>query len=847
MATFRDCILSAQKQGVLSDDEAEALINRYQEHWDARRAAGHEDAEGAAKAGLASELDEIAGRKRQLAALAEQKRDDVKAYLETYKTAGGKSDVFAAAANLIENHGYGAATSSVAGSAKAKFDLAAGELADMLSEFRRSRLTGRRFNKPMAENVAREILGEPTGSPEAQGMGKAVADVFERLRNEFNAAGGNINKLDRYLPQKHDPRAVLSAGRDKWIEYIKPKLDLDKMRDPLTDGPLTPARLDETLKSAWEHISTWGWSDREASAQPFGKGSLANQRNEHRFLQFKTADDWLTYARDFGQGGPIEAIFQHIKGMTRDIAAMETLGPNPNATMEWLKQVVKSEASKTVTGQPSLYNGSANLAKVQDNINYDSWRLQSIYDNVRGRDQASRRIATGFGNLRNVLTAAQLGGASILAAAQDPFIDMSARHLSGLPMTKALWGIASAIKSGSTREAAVRVGLGLEDFAHVLGEEARYAGTLGGAEWSRWLADRTVNLNGLEPITQARKHVFGLDFTAAVADHQNLSWAELGNANRPLQRSMEDYGLTPKDWDKLRKIEAFRPEPDSAGHLRPMDVAQKDRRLAERYLEMILQQTERAVPTGTARSRAFATGTATPGTIVGEIVQSGLQYKSFTLSFMTLQLQALMHEARGGSAAGVAVQGGALAARGAAYAASLGTVMTLAGGLAMQLQNIAAGRDIQAMDTKFWIAAIAKGGGLGILGDFLFNDVSRFGASFLETVAGPSLTFMADVGKAGIGNIQKLVTGEKTHAARDLTNLMGRYTPMLSSLPYTRAAYRRTFLDQLQYLMDPDAHKHFRAQEQQLHRDTGQGYFWKPGESLPGRAPELAEPRKPRH
>lgn len=839
MASFRDCILSAQKQGVLGDEEAEALINRYEEHRSAR--GGDPDA---AKTGLAAELDEIAGRKRQLAALAEQKRDDIKAYLETYKTADGKHDVFAAVANLLENHGYGAGVSSLAGSAKAKFDLATGELADLLSKFRRSRLTGGRFNKPMAENVAREILGESTGSAEAAGMGKAVADVFERLRNEFNAAGGAISKLERYLPQSHDPRAVLNAGFKTWRDNIVPKLDLDKMKDPLTGGRLTPERLDETLKSAWEHITTGGWSDREPSAQPFGKGALANQRNEHRFLQFKSADDWLAYARDFGQGGPIEAIFQHIKGMTRDIAAMETLGPNPNATMEWLKQVVKSEASKRVTGQPSLYP-EGKLAKIQDNLNYDSWRLQAIFENVQGRAQASRRIATGFGNLRNVLTSAQLGGASILAAVQDPFIDMAARHLSGLPVTKALGGIASTFSKG-TRDKAVRAGLGLDDFAHVLGEEARYAGTLGGAEWSRWLADRTVNLNGLEPMTQARKHVFGLDFTAAMADHQHLPWDELGKANPPLQRSMADYGLSPKDWDKLRKIEAFRPEPDSAGHLRPTDVAQKDRRLAERYLEMILGQTERAVPTGTARSRAFVTGAATSGTAAGELINSALQYKSFTLSFMTLQMQALMQEARGGSAAGVAAVGGALVARGAAYAASLGTVLTLAGAVGMQIQNVVAGRDMQDMDTAFWLAALQKGGGLGIMGDFMFADMNRFGNTPLETIAGPTLGFMADTIKTGTGNLQKVLKGEKTHAARDLTNMMGRYTPMASSLPYTRAAYRRMFLDQLQYLMDPDAHKHFREQEQQLHRNTGQGYYWPPGASLPTRAPEFAEPKPAR-
>lgn len=621
-----------------------------------------------------------------------------------------------------------------------------------------------------------------------------------------------------------------------------PKLDLDRMKDPLTDGALTPERLDATLRAAWEHITTGGWSDREPSAIPFGTGATANQRNEHRFLHFKSADDWLAYNRDFGQGDPIQAIFQHIKGMTRDTAAMEILGPNPAATVEWLKQVVKSEAAKLIAEKPSLYRGG-NLAKVQDLLQgRDAVRLQSLWDAVNGQAVASRRIATGFANVRNVLTSAQLGGASILAAAQDPFIDMAARHLSGLPMARAMGGILKTFSTG-TREAAVRAGLGLDDFAHVLGEEARYAGTLGGGEWTRWLADRTVNLNGLEPITQARKHLFGLDFTGAMADHAHLDWEALSRENRPLQRSMEDYGLYAKDWDKLRAVEPHIPSEGSAGLLRPTDVAAKDKRLAERYLEMILGQTERAVPTGTARGRAMFVRGTQAGTIPGELVRSAMQYKSFTLSFMASQWQGLMMEARGGSGAGAAAASGAMVARGAAYAGYMTGLMTLAGGAAMQLQNLAAGRDMQAMDTKFWVAALQKGGGLGIMGDFLFSDVSRFGNTPMETLAGPTLGFAADITKTVAGNVQKLATQDKTHVARDITNLAGRYTPMLSSLPYTRAAYRRTFLDQLQYALDPDALAHFRQQEQQLHSNTGQGYFWRPGEPLPERAPVLAEPK----
>lgn len=831
MADFNGCILSAQRQGIISEEEAESLMARYAEHVRARAAAGERDPEGAAKVALAGEMEAAGARRQFLAALSAEKAAQIKQYLETFRDLSGNKNVFEAVINLIENFGAGAGTSSIANRSKAIVALAHGEMADMLSEFRRSRLTGMRPNKPQVEKVVREILGEGTGSPEARAMADAVDHVFETLRTEFNKAGGDIGKLERYLPQFHNPRALLAAKYEGWRNAIQPRLDLDKMRDPLTGGALTGERLEAGLRVAYDRITTGGWSDREPSQVPFGKGSLANQRAEHRFLHFKTADDWLAYDRDFGHGDPMRAIFQHINGMARDIAAMEVLGPNPNATMNWLKQVVQSEAAKAIAGQESLYGNAGNLAKLADKLDYLPWRLQAVYDYVRGRSVVSGRWATAFGNVRNVLTSAQLGGASILAAATDPFIDMSTRYMAGLPVTKAIWGIAHAIKSNSTREQAVRSGLILDDFLHIVGDEARYAGTLGGAEWSKWLADRTVNLNGLEPITQARRHVFGLDFQATVADHAGQSFDELGRANPYLRRTLESYGFKEKDWDKLRATPVHGPE-GGAGFVQPIDV--KNRDLAKRYLEMIYGETERAVPTGTARSRSLVTGGAPRGSIFGELLESGLQYKSFALSFTTLQLQALKQEMNQG------------VARGAAYAGSLGVALTLGGALSVQIKNIMNGKDVQPMDAttgqglKFWLQAMQTGGGMGVMGDFLFADQTRFGHSFAETLAGPSVGLISDAFKLTVGNVQEAVTGKKTNAGREVVKTLGKYVPVVSTLPYTRAAYQRLFLDQLQYATDPDAHKFFRDQQQRLKRETGQGYFWPPGQTSPERAPEFS-------
>src|SRR3546814_12019355 len=64
----------------------------------------------------------------------------------------------------------------------------------------------------------------------------------------------------------------------------------------------------------------------------------------------------------------------------------------------------------------------------------------------------------------------------------------------------------------------------------------------------------------------------------------------------------------------------------------------------------------------------------------------------------------------------------------AAYALALPIALTLMGGLILQMRAIRDGKDPRPMnDDNFWLAAMAQGGGLPILGDFMFSPQSRTG------------------------------------------------------------------------------------------------------------------------
>lgn len=847
---FRDCILSARAQGALTAEEADDLLRRYQAHRDERAAAGHADPEAAAKAALAASLDEDAARAKWHADLTEAKRGEILENAQDFRGRNGAAHVYEAMMRHLEHFGN-AGFDSVAGMGKAIVGLMHGELETMLRGFERNYITGFRHDRPAVPNLVRDMLGEPTGSSTSQAFAKSMGEVFEKLRVMYNELGGNIGKLDRgYIPQYNDPTKLRAATFEKWREDILPRLDPARMRDPITGEPIRPDRLEESLRPVYDQIVSEGWATRVPSSAPAGRGSLANQRQDHRFLAFKSADDWMWYDKAYGHGDPLAAMFMHINGMARDIAAMKVLGPNPGSMIEWMKQVVQSEHGKARVGKESLWQTPAGF--VGDDLKAGEWaanRIDDLWYHVRGRSTINQTVADFFGDVRNILTGTMLGSASITAATTDPVIERMARRQIGMADT-ALFGSNAKVFldsvaqyfeqlpllkvishgldyfTGAPRQEAARAGMIVDSYLHILGDEARFAGTLGGHFWSRWVAERTVNLSGLTALTNARKSVYQLDVMAHVADHSAMAFDKLPDR---LRNTLDGYGIDAAAWDKLRAVSHYTPDRGTSGFIRPKDVAAIDFDLAARYADMLLGETERAVPTGTLRSKAYVMGQRPRGSGIGEIVEGGLQFKSFGMSMVTNQVEAgLMETARYGRPSG------------ASYAAQLLIATGVMGGLSIQLKALKDGKDLQDMRSlKFIIASMATGGGLGIYGDFLFKDFTQLRGSFAEQMAGPTVSTTFDFAKFLIGNMEKIPEGKSEFLHEGVRNLLGRYTPGLSSLWQLKLLYQREVIDKLDEMVDPKAHRRWKQEEGRMMKEKGQGYWWPHGAAGPERPPNL--------
>jgi hypothetical protein len=823
MSSFEDCL----KTAVDADELSKADADRLRQEYDRFRAA-HADTEPGfaaeqAKRDLYESLSADAAHRRRQAKLALKNVQQIDADIRSFRNASGRADMAAAALYKLENFGE-APFSSVAGRQRAILGMAHAKMETLLHHFRRGALLGdkARWNAADLANVLREAFGVDTGDAAAKGLAAAWTETHEWLRQRFNAAGGAIGELANWgLPQHHDARALRKAGLATWKEYIRPLLDLTRMKHPLTGKAIGEKEIDGILDGIWRGIATEGWADREALRQSFGRGSLANQRAEHRFLVFKDPESWLQYQRDFGGGGDIfSAMMGHINVMAKDIAAMEVLGPNPDGTIEWLKQAIEKEAQETAAGRPGRLNGATGT-KALDKARGAQKRIDAVWGSIRGELETpvSSRWAAGFAAARSLVSASVLGAASI-SSLGDVGTSMVARRFAGLPAHSAFHEIMRGFGSYSRRDA-VSAGLIMHEAMHAFHAQARYVGTLAGPEWASYFADRVLTWSGLTPWTQAAKHAFGLAFMTEAANHAGKALKDMPEA---LQATFRRHGFNDRQWDLMRQAQIH-----EGRLLRPAEIAERiDPKLAEKYLEMIQAETDFAVPDGSHRSRTLALNENQPGTIAGEALRSFFQFKSFGAVFV------LLH----GMRVARMVAGGEYAA-GARYAGALLLSTTLFGAVSLQLKSIAAGRDPRNVkDKAFWAAAMLQGGGLGIYGDFLFANVNRYGGGFTQTIGGPLVQRANDFWNLTAGNLIELASGEKTHFGRELVKFARGNVPG-GNIFYLRLAWERVFLDQVQRLADPEATKAFRRQQKFFARQFGQDYYWSPGTTAPQRGPDM--------
>lgn len=108
---------------------------------------------------------------------------------------------------------------------------------------------------------------------------------------------------------------------------------------------MNDAELAAFLGDAYKTIATGGMNKLGDSGLRVS-GSRANRGSAERQIHFRDAETYLEYQQRFGEKSMWDILVNHIDGVSKDIALVETYGPNPDHVFRSLLDQLTSETAK---------------------------------------------------------------------------------------------------------------------------------------------------------------------------------------------------------------------------------------------------------------------------------------------------------------------------------------------------------------------------------------------------------------------------------------------------------------------------------------------------------------------
>ena len=775
------------------------------------------DAERLRRAGqlAANELTNEAALKKRRVALTIAARQRLDAFIKTYQGKDGKLE---ALNRTIAFHADGKSNFlSVESRGKATRDYALSQIQEAF-EAVDPRFFHLFEDEASVRDLVYEMRGQDTGNVRAKKGAKAWAGVTELLRQRFNDAGGDIGYLENWgIPQHHSMEKVGRVPQDKWVSDVIGKLD--RKYYIKEDGQLmSDAELSTFLGEAYNTIATGGLNKLSDTGMRLS-GARSNRGNASRQIHFKDADSYLEYQREYGDRSLWEVMVGHLEGISKDIALVETYGPNPDHVFRSILDEVTAEQA---TANPERTGRIKRLANSTENL----------YNFIAGKTQpiANPHIARWSDNIRNWMVASRLGSALLASFSDLGTMYMSAK-VANIPMNRLFMNQLEAMNPANRTELARarRAGLAMES---LLGSVNRWAMDNMGPSVSRWAATAVMRASGLTAWTDAHKRAYGVTMMGSLGEVVSRA-PDLRSLDDSDFRILKSKGITEQDFSvwKLAQQEDWgngnttmlTPEsimriPDAA--VMHLGLPERVRFEAmRRLLAAVSEEVDMAVITPGAREQVLTGGGLQRGTWKGELTRSVFLFKSFPISVV------LRHWTR---AMGMPSAGGR-----AAYIAAFLASTTMLGALSQQLNDLASGRNPREMTGKdagkFWLGALLKGGGLGLYGDFLLSDHTRYGGGALASMLGPVAGLVDDVVKLAQGIPLNAVEGKPEQTGGDLVKLGKGLIPG-ANLWYAKAALDHMIFNQLQEYFSPG---YLRKVEQRSKKQFNQTYWWRPQDVTP--------------
>lgn len=379
-------------------------------------------------------------------------------------------------------------------------------------------------NPQMTRDLALEIFSQGkagTGNQLAKDAAEAWLQTIEGMRQRFNDGGGDVGKLEYgYLPQPHDALRIRKMDADAYAQKVLPMLDRRQYVN--ADGKLmTDAQVLDVLRAAHETLATDGLNKMEPG-QFRGTGARANRGSEGRVLHFRDGDAYLAYNAEFGAGGMYDAMLAHVGGLSKDIALVERMGPNPSVQFRLQNDLaVKADGgAKRVFGNyPQAY-----------------W---DILSGNAGTPQSARLAEIGM-HVRNIQTFAKLGGA-VISSITDVGTILTTAGFNKLPY----WDLLTNTLRAGTDDAKAFANAHGMIADSMLNDLNRWQGEHIANNWSGRLANSVMKLSFMNAWTDTMRRGFSMTMQAGLGRMARVKWDDLAEFDR---WRLSTRGVTADDW-----------------------------------------------------------------------------------------------------------------------------------------------------------------------------------------------------------------------------------------------------------------------------------------------------------
>jgi len=844
MPSFRECIIAAAKNGLVSKDREKEMLDMFDDNLE-QFSKSMSDAEATKAASNATFL----AQKRKVKTKAIEntisvvKEKELKELISQYKNSNDEIDI---------GQGFRALHGKAEGKRILKnleirqrsiFSYLMKNQSDLMEAYANRLIL--KYKRANPKSLIDEMF-EPgsTGNKGAEMMAKALSDSFEKSRIMLAKNGVAIAKDPNWkFPQVHDTTKIKKSKitDEGWVNYIKPLLDRSKMIDDktgLTFDKLPDQEYNKALMASFNNIITDGLG--------VGKKTGLKKFQESRFLIFKDANSFYEYNLRFGGDNPIQMTYQHLDTVSRAIAETELFGPKPTTVRNSLKKYVLDESRK-VRLKPRKRLGGLGKGKFLgrreelDRANEFIKKADAEYDLFVGKgyltdNKLFAKIGSGF---RNYTTGTLLSGSGPVVLVGDLATTFNNAALRGWsPWMAVLKSLREQFKGKQGRQDAAYLEIILDDMIQNNMAMSRFMEDADSGGFSKAYSTALLRAGGVSRFTQQGRNAGGkfILSDSGLGQYTKYSYDQLikeakGTFNKfgKTIKLLEQYGITKQEWDLIRTTKKWNPRGnlkfiDPGAIASRTDVDEKFAREAAFKLKDLVQtEQDHMVVVNSLRQQARS-AQLRRGTFAGEFGLSAFMFKSFPINIIIHNIQRAFTAPPG-------------LLNKAKYTAVLTGGMTLSGATILLLNDIVNGKDPRDVNTgTFWTQAILKGGALGPFGDTLVGDPDARELGFL--LSGPIVGLFGDLLGITGGALYQAVAGEEE------VNYGGRVSRFIRSwFPkpfYLKLLLQRYLFDQIDYQINNNHYKNRRRRERLLY-EKGSDYWWKPTELLPERPPQLTE------